>query len=192
MRSKLKTWRLYIYIYLRMAHLVDLGYSFQIRVHIFIFILPPPPCTPSCVCIHVSHICSEACVLVDTHVHYVEVRGRLFSSREDFSLNLELTDLWGQPAAELWAWVSVTPRRGQVSSIHLASYAYLGSKLMLEQHTHCPVSISLQPGQNSFYSAKFTQFYSNFKTTRNLQILQLVTLTKRQVRDTYCYPLHCY
>lgn len=70
------------------------------------FLLCP---VPHPVCVHMLYVCSRACVLADTHVHVCEGQRQSVSSREDFSLKLELTDPWGQQAAELWALVSVTP-----------------------------------------------------------------------------------
>lgn len=147
MRSRLKTGRIYIYIYLRMVHLVDLGYSFQKSPYIYIHssssALHPILCVYACV----IRMFRSMCISRDTCAYMCGSEADCFPEEKISHWT------WSSPICEAnrllnsGHWSLSPPRGGQVSSTHLDSYVYLGSKLMLEQHTHCPVSISLQPGR---------------------------------------------
>lgn len=67
-----------------------------------------------------AHVCisRHACVSICTPAYGGQRLTPLFSSREDFSLNLELTNLLGKLAPECWDLVSCHPRKAMTSALY--------------------------------------------------------------------------
>lgn len=160
------------------------GGGCQVRIHIFIRMLPPQPCVRACA--HAwAHVWVHAYVYVYVHVHkYVQehvyvladmhlcVYGGqrltlLLTLREDFSLNLELTDLLGKLAAQLQACVSPHPKDGSYKCPHSPGFLcpYLGSKLVLEEQMLYPE----HPGRITSILPSLLNSTPTPKTTRNLE-----------------------